>query len=88
MRQLKYSPQSNEEFDCTIVHKLTQPLTTISAYLWGCIYRLSNGNPEKEVILRILSGLLQDIDYAQQILQQINDCVNKVETTALQPKRK
>ncbi len=56
-----------------MVHELAQPLTTISVYIRGCIYRLTTGTPEKEVLLHAMNKVMQDIEHAQQIIHRINN---------------
>lgn len=68
--------QSCEEITHTLVHELSQPLTTMSIYIWGCIYKLMNGTQDSESILHVMNKAMQDIEHAQEILLHIKDCIH------------
>ncbi|MDP1604281.1 MAG: hypothetical protein Q8M03_13560 [Legionella sp.] len=77
MKELK--PLNQIEFTHTLAHELAQPLTTISVYISGCIYRLTTGTPEKQTILHVMNKIMQEIECAQQIILRMNNYINNVE---------
>lgn len=70
----------DESVVCSLMHELAQPLTTVSAYVGGCIYRLSKGAKDQELILSAMRKAMQDIEYAQHIMLRMGEYLHQEET--------
>ena len=62
-----HQTQTIEKEVDNLIHELSQPLTTMSLYIRGCIYRLTNGTPDAASILLAMNKAMQELECAQNI---------------------